>query len=169
MADATDDVVRGLLAIFQAYDFNRKIPIVWAENQLIFDDFEMSDDAPVILAHGVYIACFFAIGSQGGVVAVDEQGCSGERSRVHDHCFLMIEFDDDEALPGGVSGYRVRFEALEEGLLELQDLLDMHTHNDCFRGCNIGVNHNYVVELVVVRRENGSALVDFGGVEKVEN
>src|SRR5262249_51174638 len=57
----------------------------------------------------------------------------------------------------------------QEALLKFVDLLDMHAHDEWFGGGDLAVDHEDIVELIVARGSDRRALVDFGGVEQIEN
>ncbi len=45
----------------------------------------------------------------------------------------------------------------------------MHAHNQRFEGCDLRVGDDDVVEFILARREDPSALVDFGGIDEIEH
>jgi hypothetical protein len=64
VANAANDIVSGLLAVFQGYYFNRAGGVVRAQNQVTVRSFEITDDARSIFTYGVYITLAPAVGGQ---------------------------------------------------------------------------------------------------------
>jgi len=101
-------------------------------------------------------------------MSVDEERGSGGEARIHGWGIPRIELDQDEALPGGTISVRFGPELVEEGLLELENFLHVHS-GDVGAGGSGRVGENYVLELVGTGRQDGGALVDLGGIEEIED
>src|ERR1700686_1184089 len=78
---------------------------------------------------------------------------------------LRIRLDDNEAFPTLAVAFYILLQALQEALLKLQDLLDMHAQNQRLGGCDMRVGYNHVVEFVRARREDRGALVDLDWID----
>jgi len=102
-------------------------------------------------------------------VAVDEERGSGQQTGIHAHTLAGIGFDEDEALPPFAVAFGFRFQLLEKRLLELQDFLNVHAGDERLGCGDTSVGEEYVLELVVARGQDRSALVDLGGVEQIEH
>src|SRR5205085_6589673 len=57
----------------------------------------------------------------------------------------------------------------EEGLLELEDFLDVHRRDERLGGGNGRFSEHDALKFVVAGGKDGGALVDFGGIEQVED
>ncbi len=102
-------------------------------------------------------------------MAIDEQGGAGQKAGVHAHAFAGVGFDEDEALPAGTVAFDFRLELLQKTLFEFQDLLDMHAGKEGMGGGDGAVGDEDVLKFVIAGRQDGSALIDFGGVEEIED
>src|SRR5712672_2497123 len=60
-------------------------------------------------------------------------------------------------------------EASEKGTFELEDFLDVHVHDKWFVGNDFGISDDNTFEFVGAGCDDGGALVDLRGIEKVEN
>ena len=103
------------------------------------------------------------------MVAVEQQDRAGHGAGIHAHSFLCIHLDDHKASPVIAAAFHPWLQALQETLPECQYLLDMHAHNHRFRGCALRVDDHHVVEFIVAWREDRGALVDFGGIDKIQH
>ena len=101
-------------------------------------------------------------------MAIDQEGGSGHEAGRHGR-FPGIELDEDETLPGGTITLGFGFELVKEGLLELEDFLHVHTDDEGLGGSGEGVSENNVFEFISAGRKDGSAFVDFGGIEEIED
>ena len=88
---------------------------------------------------------------------------------MHGGGIMGVGLDEDEAVPGGPVADDVGFELAEKGLLELEDVFDVHAGDEGQGGGGGGVGEEDVVELVAAGGKDGGALVDFGGIEQVED
>src|SRR5215469_6332138 len=86
----------------------------------------------------------------------------------HTDGLARIEPDEDEALPGGAIADSFRFQVAEEGLFELQDVEDAIGGDPGLSGRE-GVGEQDIFVLVGTGRKDGSAPVDIGGIEQVED
>ena len=67
-------------------------------------------------------------------MAVEQQGGTGHGAGIHAHSPLRIRPDDNEAFPTLAVAFYILLQALQEALLKLQDLLDVHAHNQRLGG-----------------------------------
>src|SRR5690348_9369995 len=102
-------------------------------------------------------------------MAVDQERGSGGQSRMHGQGFASIELDQDEALPAGTVSMAFWLHAVEERLLELENLFHMHADNKRLAGSNRGVGEDDIFELVGAGRKDRSTFVDFGGIEEIKD
>src|SRR5215469_3150005 len=102
-------------------------------------------------------------------MAVEQERGSGCEAGRHGLGVTGIELDQDEALPEGPVAFGFRPELVQEGFLELEDLLDVHAGDAGFGGGGGAVGEDDVLEVVGAGRNDGGALVDLGGVEQVED
>ena len=97
-----------------------------------------------------------------------ERGSWGKAGR-HGMGVARIELNEDEALPGGTVAFGVGTQFVEEGLLEFEDLLDVHADDAGLGSGGEAVGEDDVFEFVTAGRKDGGTLVDLGGIEKVED
>ena len=102
-------------------------------------------------------------------MAVDQERGSGNEAGRHGLGVAGVELDQDEALPGGAVAFGFRFQLMQEGFLELEDLLHVHADDERLGGGDGGVSEDYVFEIVGAGGKDGGALVDLGGIEEVED
>ena len=102
-------------------------------------------------------------------MAVDQEKSTRRQTRVHRKGVACVELDQDEALPTGAVRMAIRLNAVEEGLLELEDVLHVHTDHEGLACSNRGVSHNDVFELVCAGGKDRGPLVDLGGIEEIED
>ena len=57
----------------------------------------------------------------------------------------------------------------QEALLQLRDLLHFHAHDHGLAGSDRAVNQQHVVEIIIAGRSDAGTLVDFAGIEKIQN
>ena len=74
----------------------------------------------------------------------------------------------DRTFPVGAVAFRLGPEFAQEAFLELEDLPDVHTHDEGFGGGGWAVDQEDVVEFIAARGQDAGPFVDFGGVEQVE-
>ena len=94
---------------------------------------------------------------------------AGLKARVHAHAFAAVDLDEHEALPLFAVAFGFRFQLLKKSFLEFQNFLDVHAGDEGMGGGHGSVGEEDVLKLVVAGRQNGSALVDLGGIEQVED
>ena len=88
---------------------------------------------------------------------------------MHGKGFTRVELDQNEALPIGAVGMAFRLNAVEEGLLELEDVFDVHADNKGLAGGNGGICEDDVFELVDAGRKDRGPFVDLCGIEEIED
>lgn len=101
-------------------------------------------------------------------MAVDEERGSGGEAGSHGWGVPGSQLDQDEALPGGTFAFSLGPELVKERLLELEDAFHSHADNEGLSGGG-GVGEQDVFEIVGAGRKDRGTLVDFGGIEKVED
>jgi hypothetical protein len=169
VADSPNYVVSGFRAFFYGDDFHRIGVIVRTKDQVAVGYFYVLDGAVSILANGIHVLFGFSVRSQRVVVAIEEEGSSGEHTGVHAHAFSRVYLDDNKALPGIVVPLNVFAEATEEGSFELQDLFDVHVHDKRFVSGNLRGGDDDAFEFVGAGGDDGGAFVYFGRVKQVEH
>ena len=102
-------------------------------------------------------------------MAVDQQSGSGGKARIHIQGLPGIELDQDKTQPGGAIAFGFGLEFTQEGLLEFEDLDDVHAGDERLGGSMGGVSEQNIFKFVGAGREDGSALVDLGRIEQVED
>lgn len=102
-------------------------------------------------------------------MAIDEGCGSGQEAGIHAHALARIDLDHDETLPVTAIAFDLGPQLLKKRFLELDDLLDVHIGEKRMGGGDGTFREQNVLKFVVAGRENGSALVDFGGVQKIKN
>lgn len=102
-------------------------------------------------------------------MAVDEQRGAGKQARVHAHTFVGVNLNYYEAFPLLAIAYDFRFQFFEKSFLELQDFLDVHAGDEGLGSGDGSIDEKDVLELVIAGRQDGSALIDLGGVEQIQH
>lgn len=102
-------------------------------------------------------------------MAVDQENGASGQTRVHRKGIACLELDQDEALPTGAVPMGFWLDAMEEGLLELENILHVHADNSRLGGGDGGVGEDDIFELVGAGRKDRGAFVDLGGIEEIED
>jgi len=102
-------------------------------------------------------------------MAVDQERGSKDEAGRHGRGFAGIEPDQHEAEPGRAVALGFGSQLVQEGLLELEDLLDVHAGDEGLGGSAGGIGKDDVFEGIVGGGQDGGALVDLRGIEEVEN
>lgn len=102
-------------------------------------------------------------------MAIDECSGSGQEAGIHAHALAGIDLDHHETFPVAAIAFDFGPQFLKKCFLELDDLFDVHTGEKRVSCGDGSLSEKNVLKFVVAGREDGSALVDFGGVKKVEN
>lgn len=139
------------------------------QNQIISGRLHILDGAGSILKDGVHIEFAFAVGLERIVMAVDEKRGAGQQTGVHAHAFAGISFNYHKAFPLVPIAFNFRFQLLEKCFLKFEDFPDVHTGDQGLSGGDGSVGDQNILEFVIAGWEDGGALVDFGGVEEIEN
>ena len=122
VADAAYYVVGRLLVVFYWHYFYWVGLILGAEDQIISTaSSTYFDGAGAVFVYGVHVVFVFAIGSQGIVVAVDQDRGSGKEARIHAHAVASVDLQYDETLPVIAASFGFGTEAAQETLFELVD------------------------------------------------
>ena len=69
----------------------------------------------------------------------------------------------------GAIAFGFGFQLAQEGLLELEDLFDVHAGDEGLGGSGGGIGEQDIFKFVAAGRQDRGALVDFGGIEQVEH
>src|SRR5439155_19084160 len=93
----------------------------------------------------------------------------GKQARIHAHAFARIGSEENETLPAVAVADHLGTEHAQKRLLKLEDLLHIHAHKKWFAGSYTAFHQQDVFEFIVGRRENAGTLVDFVGIDQVEN
>ena len=102
-------------------------------------------------------------------MAVEQKHGPGSEAGGHGQSLFGVELDQDEALPIGTGGIGVSLQLAQEGLLELVDLLDVDGGDEGLGGGSCGIGEDNIFEFVGAGWKDGGTLVDFGGIEQVED
>ena len=102
-------------------------------------------------------------------MAVDQQSCPGHEAGIHGHGLFGIDLDEHEALPAGAIAVGFGFELAQEVFLELKDVFDVHAGDERLGGGSGGVGEQDVFEFIAAGWQDGGTLVDFGGIEQIED
>ena len=102
-------------------------------------------------------------------MAVNQERCSGGQAGRHSLGVTGIELDEDEALPVGTRAFGFRLQLVQEGFLEFEDVFHLHAGDEGLGGGGGGIGEDDVFEIVGTGGNDGGALVDFGGIEQVED
>lgn len=97
-----------------------------------------------------------------------ERGSGGQAGR-HSLGVAGIELDQDKALPAGTVAFDFRLQFVEEGFLELEDVLHVHAGDERLGGSDGGIGEDDIFEIVGAGGNDGGTLVDLGGIEQVED
>ena len=99
IAHATDQVIMRPLACLHGQDLDRISVVVGPQDQVLACDFDIPHSTKVIFIDGVHIRLALTIGLERVVMAVDENRCTGQQTRVHAHPLAGIDLDGYETLP----------------------------------------------------------------------
>src|ERR1022692_1758085 len=102
-------------------------------------------------------------------MAVDEERGSGRQAGVHAHAFAAIHLDEHEAFPLLTTAFGLGFQLLKKSFFEFQDFFDVHAGDQGMGGGYGSFREENVLKFVVAGRQDGSALVDFGGIEQIQD
>lgn len=102
-------------------------------------------------------------------MAVDQERGSGSEAGRHKRGLVGVELDQDESVPGRSVALGVGTELMKEGLLELEDLLHVHADDEGLGGGGSRIGEDDIFKFVAAGGKDGGTLVDFGGVEEVED
>jgi hypothetical protein len=169
VADSADEVIAWPLAFIHGQDFNGISLVVRSEDELTAGGFDVFDGAGSVLEDGIHVVLTLAIRLERVVMAVDEQCGAGQEAGVHAHAFAGVGFDGHESLPTGAVAFDFRLELPQKALFEFQDLLHMHADQEGMGGGDATIGDEDVLKLIIAGRQDGSALVDLGGVEEIED
>lgn len=101
-------------------------------------------------------------------MAVDEQRGAGKQARIHAHTFASAHFNYYKAFPLFAIAFNFGFQLLEKCFLEFENFFHVHAGEQGFRGSDRAIGEKDILKLVIAGRQDGSALVHFGGVEEIE-
>ncbi len=170
VADTADQVIGRRFAIFHSHHLDGISLIVGPENEVSTGSFHVLYRTCAIFEDGVHVELSFAVGLERVVVTVDQEGSAREESRVHAHAFAAIYFNDYETFPlFALGAFGFRFQLLEKRLLEFQDFLDVHAGDERLGGGDGSIGEKDVLKFIVAGRQDGSALVNFRRVEKIQH
>ena len=102
-------------------------------------------------------------------MAVDQERGAQGQSGMHRQGFTSVELDQDEALPAGAVAVAFRLQAVEERLLELEDVFHMHADDERLGRGDGSIGEDDVFELVGAGGKDRGAFVDLGGIEEIED
>src|SRR5579863_475603 len=136
---------------------------------MISGHFDVPDRASIVFQNSVHIEFAFAIRRKCVVMAVDQESGSWHEAGIHAHGLFGIDFDKYEAVPTGTVSFGIGSELAQERLLELEDFFYVHAGDERLGGSGGSVGEQNIFEFVGAGRQDGGALVDFGGIEQIED
>ncbi len=169
MTDAADEVIGWFPTFLHGQDFDGISLVVRTENELTAGSFHVLNGAGFVLEDSIHIVLTLAVGLERVVVAIDEKHGTGQKTGIHAHTFAAIGFNEHEPFPASTVAFDFGLELLEKTFLEFQDLLDMHAGEEGMAGGDGAIDDDDVLKFIIAGREDGSALVDFRGVEQIEH
>src|SRR2546426_3045104 len=169
VACAADEVVGGGLALCEGHHFHRVGLVVGTEDEVPAGQLHVFHGAAAVLVDRIHVGFALAVGFEGVVMAVDENGGTGEQAGVHAHTLAAIHLDEHKALPVVAVTFHFGTQLAQETLLELQDFLHPHARDEGFGGGDSAVDQEYVLELVPAGWQDTGALVDLAGIEQIQN
>ena len=169
VADTADEIVGGSLVSFHGHELDGVSVVMGTKNEVLAGDFDIPDGASAVLANGVHVGVALAVRSKGIVMAIEENGSTGQEAGIHAHALAGIDANDDKTFPGFAAGLEFGTEAAEERAAELEQAFDAHVHDEGFGSRYFAVDNKDIVELVIAGRGDAGALVDLVGVEQVED
>lgn len=101
-------------------------------------------------------------------MAIKEQRGTGDQAGIHSLGLTGVELDENETVPGKAVAMRFGPEMAQEAFSEFKDFEDPVGGNQGLSSCS-GLDKKNIFEFVRTGRQDGSTLVDFGGIEKVED
>ena len=102
-------------------------------------------------------------------MAVDKKRCPGLQAGGHRWGIPGVEPNEDKTLPLGAILYGFGFQLAEEGLLELEDFLDVHAGDQGPGGGGSGIGEDDVLEFVFAGGNDRGPLADLGRIEQVKD
>jgi len=102
-------------------------------------------------------------------VAVKQDRGPGKQPRVHAHGFAAVGADDHEALPVFALSFHLWPQLAQKALLELHDVLYSHAHDLRLARGDRTIDQQHVIEIVLTGRGNAGTLVDFAGIEQIQD
>jgi len=169
VAHTTNQVVRSRGAILHGHDFDGVGLVLRPQDEMVSGNLHVLDGTATVLENSVHIELALAIGLEGIVVTIDEDVSAGKETGIHAHALAAIHFDYDEALPVFAVAHDFGLQFFQKNLLEFDNFFDVHAGNERAGGGNRCVSQENVLKFIVAGRQDGSALVDFGGIEQVED
>lgn len=101
-------------------------------------------------------------------MAVDEQRGTGDQAGIHSLGLTGVELDENETVPGEAVALRFGPELAQEDFSEFKDF-ENPIGGDHGLSSGSGIDQQNIFEFVRTGRQDGSTLVDFGGIEQVED
>ena len=102
-------------------------------------------------------------------MSVKQQSGAGHEAGRHGGGVAGIELNQDETVPGGAIAVDFGLELAEEGFPEFERAEDAVGGNQGTGGGGGRIGEQNVFEIVGAGEKDGGALVDFGGIEQVED
>ena len=155
--------------VLDGKDFHRIGLIVGTEDEVVAGELDVFDGTGAVLLDGVHVELAFAVWLEGIVMAIDEDRGPGKQAGVHAHAFAGVKFDEHKALPLIAIAFGLSAEAAQEVLLEFEDLLHVHVHDQRLVGGDIGGHEQDVLEIIFAGGGDGGALADLVRIEQVEH
>jgi len=102
-------------------------------------------------------------------MTVNQNGRPWEKAGVHAHSVVGRDSDGYKTFPSASLTVQLRSQLAKEASLEFLDLLHVHAHYQRLGGGDGAFDHKNVFESILARWGDAGALVDFGGVEQIED
>jgi len=169
VADTADQVVPGTPALFNRNHLDRIGIVVRAQYKLSVCHLDILHGASAIPVHGIHVRFAAAKRFERVVMTIDQNGGAREEARIHAHAFAGICFDEDKTFPCTAATLGFGAEISQKRFLELQYVFHIHAHDDRFGSCDRAIDQHNGLKFVFTRRNDAGALVDFCGIEEVED
>jgi hypothetical protein len=169
VADAPDEIIMWLLAVFYPHHSDGISLILGAKHKMISGEFDVSDGAGAIFGDRVEVGFRPPIRLERVVVAVDQEGRARQQTGVHAHALAPVHSEQHKTGPAGAIAFDLRPQFANEVPLELEDLLHFRAHQARFGGGDFAFDQHDIFKFIFAGGQDASPLVDFGGVEQVEH
>jgi len=169
VTDAADDVVVRRLVFFDGNHLDWEPIVLRTQDKLASRELDVFEGAGVVLANGVYVRIILSVGSQRIVMAINEDGCTWNSSGEHAVAFACVEANENEPLPLLTRALQFRAKSAEERLLEFENVFHGFVGEKRLLSSNGRIHQYHILEVIFTGRKNAGTLINFRGVEKIED